>query len=80
MLKHQIDSAGVARAGDNWKKGMPQDVYLDSMVRHVIDLWAANEWFNDSRYEGHPEENTMKDLCCAIIFNAQGYLRGLLRE
>jgi hypothetical protein len=73
MLKHQVQEDGVARAPGNWKLGIPRESYLDSLVRHTIDLWA--------NYEDQTETNEkVEDLCCAIIFNASGFLYELRRK
>jgi hypothetical protein len=41
MHKHRKQSDGSLRASDNWKKGMPQEEYVKSLLRHVMDLWAV---------------------------------------
>lgn len=70
MLKHQIQPDGTTRASDNWQKGIPKDQYMKSLLRHVIDAWAVHRG----------AEGELQDLCCAILFNVQGYLHELLKE
>lgn len=65
MLAHQVQADGSKRDFDNWKKGIPQDVYTDSLVRHVVELWDELQGAN------RPVAN---DTLCAIIFNAMGLL------
>jgi len=62
MHKHQKTAGGV-RAGDDWKKGIPQDAYMRSLLRHTLAAWIAHE-------KGAPIE----DALCAVLFNAMGYL------
>lgn len=51
------------RASDNWQKGIPQQEYVKSLVRHVLELWEQND-------EGHVD----LDVACAIMFNVMGYV------
>jgi hypothetical protein len=68
LAAHRKQADGDMRAFDNWKHGMPQEVYADSLLRHVWDLWSA--------LNGEPtsEPTTPEELLCAIMFNAQGLL------
>ncbi len=51
------------RASDNWQKGIPQDAYVKSLIRHVLEFWEQND-------EGHVD----LDVACAILFNTMGYI------
>ena len=73
MLKHEIQSDGNAREPGNWKKGISKDAYLDSLIRHVLDLWLEHEIGGGSR-EG------VEEALCGVIFNVQGYLHEVLKE
>jgi hypothetical protein len=66
MHKHRHLPDGSLRAADNWQKGMDRDVYLDSLIRHVMDVWLA--------HRGHEAREDAEEALCAIIFNAMGYL------
>lgn len=77
MHKHRQIADGSLRASDNWQKGIPQDVYMKSLVRHTVDLWATHRGYT-CRSEPFPEDMDATALCCAIIFNAMGYLKELL--
>jgi len=73
MLKHQTAPDGSARDADNWKLGIDLAAYMDSLLRHVIDLWDAFE----------REELTLaqtEELCSAILFNAQGFMYETIRK
>ena len=73
MHKHRKQADGTLRNADNWQKGIPESVYMDSMLRHVFDLWLLHRG-------GAPVDPdsgqpcTKKDLLCAIYFNAGGLL------
>ena len=72
MHQHRTLADGSVRDSDNWKKGMPLDVYHHSLLRHVMDVWL--------HYDDHGDAATedLQDSLCAVIFNAQGLLRELL--
>jgi hypothetical protein len=73
MHEHRHQADGTLRDADNWKKGMPRDVYIASLFRHFIQLWALHDETekSDTTYE---TENELEEALCAILFNAQGYL------
>ncbi len=48
MLKHQTQSNGEKREGDNWKNLFGKnhkDICLDSAFRHFMDLWLLHDGF-----------------------------------
>ncbi len=67
MHKNRHTADGKLRDGDNWQKGIPLDVYMKSMWRHLIHVWRQHR-------EGLGLKETMTDALCALIFNAMGYL------
>lgn len=69
MHKNRRQSDGSLRASDNWKKGIPKDVYLSSAFRHFVEWWEA-----------HGEGKDTQEALCALLFNVQGYLYEDLRE
>lgn len=68
MHKHRKRSDGTMRDGDDWQRGIPTDVYMKSLMRHVMDLWLM--------HRGEPDESRANtdEALCGIIFNAMGYL------
>jgi len=72
MVKHQTQADGKMREGDNWQKGIPRDAYMESMMRHVHDLWME--------HKGYESRDGAEEALCAIMFNAQGYLHETLKE
>lgn len=72
MHKHRKQSDGTLRAADNWQKGLPLKVYIDSGWRHFMDWWGAHRgWWN-------PTEG-LEEVLCALLFNISGYLHELLK-
>ncbi len=67
MHRKRTQSDGKIRTPDNWQAGMDRDVYVDSLLRHVIDLWL--------HHRGFPElaTDTLDDALAGIMFNNQGY-------
>ena len=65
LHKHRIQKDGKIRESDNWQQGIPQDVYMKSMLRHLIEIWKS--------HRGYEEENIQESLC-GLLFNAMGYL------
>ena len=65
MDKHRKQSDGKLRDPDNWKKGIPMEVYKDSAFRHFHDWWS-----------GKDEEEAI----CALMFNCEGFLFELLKK
>lgn len=74
--EHRIQSDGKLRDWDNWKQGIPKDVYLDGLGRHEMAVWLLCQGFPASDNHGPV---TLQDSLCGIIFNAQGMLHELLK-
>ena len=73
MDANRKQSDGSLRASDNWQKGIPQEQYVKSLLRHVVDVWAI--------HRGVPTRTEdIEESLCAIIFNASGLLFEKLKE
>lgn len=70
MHGHRSQPNGEMREADNWKKGMPIDVYAESLLRHIAELHYLYETSNDYA--------KTKEKLCAVLFNANGWLHTLL--
>lgn len=70
MNKHRVQADGQLRESDNWQKGIPMDVYIKSMYRHFMDVWAAHRGAWDA---------DMEESLCALMFNVMGYLHERLK-
>lgn len=57
------------RSSDNWQKGIPQEQYIKSLIRHVMETWI--NWRN-SKVE--------LDTLYAILFNTQGMILEELKK
>lgn len=68
MDKHRNTAAG-RRGSDNWQAGMSPEVYMKSLMRHLMDLWLIHRGESD-----HAVEPDIEEVLCAIMFNVQGYL------
>jgi hypothetical protein len=77
MHEHRLQRDGSVRDSDNWQKGIPFKNYVRSLVRHTFDLWRMHRGYSVLNPDtGKP--HTKEELCCAIMFNAMGYLKELL--
>jgi len=73
MHSHRKQADGKLRDADNWQHGISQDVYMDSLLRHVMDLWFMHRGYTRFDHDSG-EQLTFKGVCCAILFNVKGYL------
>ena len=72
LSKHRVMKDGSLRDWNNWKRGISVEAYRESLMRHTIDAIRKSH--------GLPlrEESDLRDLLCAVIFNASGWLFELL--
>ncbi len=45
MNTHRVQSDGTVRASDNWQKGMPEDAFMKSLWRHMMDAWTIHRGY-----------------------------------
>jgi hypothetical protein len=74
MTKNRKMKDGSLRDSDNWQKGIPKDVYMKSLWRHMHDLWL--------HHRGYPEESreSIDDAICGVLFNSMGYYYEILKK
>lgn len=70
--RHMRD--GSLRASDNWQKGIPLDVYEQSLWRHFMDFWALHRGQKQCAVE-----KDMQVVLSALMFNIMGYLHEVLK-
>ena len=75
MMVHQKQEDGKLRKSDNWKKGMPRRVYLESLLRHTFDVW---EEVTADIHSTRPDRDKLEEALCAIMFNSMGLLREVM--
>ena len=75
--RHRTLPDGSKRDWDNWKKGMPLDVYLDGLLRHVWAVWLIQQ--GHESYDNHGKV-TMKDSLNGVLFNTMGMLHEILQK
>lgn len=68
MHFHRRQKDGSLRDGDNWQRGMPREVFMKSLIRHVEQL----------HYQWDKRRQLSETTLCAIRFNADGLLHELL--
>jgi hypothetical protein len=86
MHKNRFMKDGSRRDSDNWKKGIPRKVYMESLYRHWVDFMALADaeklgTENDPNYEAMFDDSvrdSMEEALCAMFFNVQGLLYELL--
>jgi hypothetical protein len=72
MDRHRVQSDGRLRGSDNWKAGIPRDVYLSSAFRHFHDLWME--------HEGYESRDGIGEALGGLLFNVMGYWHEHLKE
>jgi hypothetical protein len=95
MLKHQVMEDGNIRSPDNWQKGWPCIVSLQSMIRHCEDLQALEAGYKVYKVRDEDGEKTVysklttvnkgvkvdkEETVNAIRFNCASYLLQHLKE
>ena len=74
--KHRLQPDGSYRDFDNWKNGIPQEVYHSSGGRHFLDTWLLTEGYATKDNHGPVD---LEDALCAQLFNIQGRLHEILK-
>ena len=81
MHEHRWQVDGKIRASGNWQRGIPQEAYVKSLLRHVIVLWKLwrNLTVKSEQFGRVWRPPSIEDACCAIMFNIMGLLFERLR-
>ena len=77
MDLHRKQTDGNLREPDNWQNlfgDKHEDVCMDSLWRHLMDVWLINKGFpNEARED-------IESALCAIMFNTQAWLFKVLKD
>ena len=76
MRKHQVQEDGKVRESDNWQKGIPLKSYMDSLVRHLIDVWGIHR----GAWSESDDGGDLEDVLCGVKFNVDGLLHELVKK
>lgn len=84
MHIHRKQNDGSLRAPDNWKKGIPLAVYLDSGFRHTMEFWELMEQLQKATSTNDEDTvimtaSILEDTLCAMLFNTMGCLHEVLK-
>lgn len=77
MNLHRKQTDGNLREPDNWQNlfgDKHEDVCMDSLWRHLMDVWLINKGFKNEARED------LESALCAILFNTQAWLFKILKE
>lgn len=74
--RHRAVSDGSKRDWDNWKNGIPIDVYMNGLLRHTMAVWLIQHGFKSYDNNG---EVTIKDSLNGVLFNTMGFLHEYLK-
>lgn len=79
MHAHRLLPDGSLRDSDNWQRGIPQQKYVKSLIRHTFDLWRL--WRGQAVIDKDSGETVdLETLCCAVLFNVMGLLHETLKN
>lgn len=76
MDLHRKQTDGNLREPDNWMNlfgDKHEDVCMDSLFRHLMDVWLINKGFKNEARED------LETALCAILFNTQAWLFKILK-
>lgn len=83
MTRHRVQPDGSLRDPNNWQKGIPIQKYIESLLRHSLELWGLHMRYLPRRlareYPGKSRDFLLKETACAIYFNVQGFLHEYLK-
>ena len=77
LAKHRVQADGILREFDNWKQGIPVDVYRSSTGRHFMDDWLLSEGYKTKDNHGPVED--IEEVLCAELFNIMGRLHEIIK-
>lgn len=76
MHENRLTADGSVRDPDNWQKGIPDTSYVDSLLRHVIDIWMIYRGWESKARDGGDKRKAI----AGAMFNVQGLAHNLALE
>jgi hypothetical protein len=77
MNMNRLQSDGKLRDSDNWQKGIPMPVYVESEWRHHFDFWSeAMAYLKDQGFD----RRELMAAACGALFNIMGFIHEWLKE
>jgi hypothetical protein len=77
MHRHRLQADGTMRDSDNWQKGIPNDAFLRSLVRHVHDIQLVMDGYGELARQDDRDDNVLLAHLSAALFNIQGLLHNV---
>ena len=71
MHRHRNQADGNLRDADNWQKGIPIPVYMESLWRHFFDVWKV--------IRGLESREGLDEATCGAMFNLMGMYHEILK-
>jgi hypothetical protein len=78
MHRHRLQADGTLRDSDNWQKGIPNDAFVRSLVRHVHDLQLVFDGYGELARQDDRDDNVLLAHLSAALFNIQGMLHNVM--
>lgn len=83
MTRHRVQADGSLREPDNWKKGITIESYMDSLLRHALEMAGLSVGYIPKRCRLENPSFTLDqhklETACAIFFNVQGFLHEFVK-
>lgn len=84
MTRHRVQADGSLREPDNWKKGITIESYMDSLLRHALEMMGLSVGYIPKRCRLENPSFTLDqhklETACAIFFNVQGFLHEFSKD
>lgn len=80
MHRHRLQADGTMRDSDNWQKGIPNDAFVRSLVRHVHDIQLVLDGYGELARQDDRDDNVLLAHLSAALFNVQGLLHNVMLE
>jgi len=78
MHRHRLQADGTLRDSDNWQKGIPNDAFVRSLVRHVHDIQLVFDGYGEFARQDDRDDNVLLAHLSAALFNVQGMLHNVM--